>query len=78
MLLLRLFHDSDPCPALLVLRPAVQLVGLAHILLHRSTWSATHYCYLEDLYVHHEVRKAMTCEGVRTTPWGLCHSETEP
>jgi GNAT superfamily N-acetyltransferase len=26
-------------------------VGLAHVLLHRSTWSATWYCYLEDLFV---------------------------
>jgi len=25
--------------------------GLAHVLLHRSTWSATWYCYLEDLFV---------------------------
>jgi GNAT superfamily N-acetyltransferase len=25
--------------------------GLAHILFHRSTWSATWYCYLEDLFV---------------------------
>ena len=25
--------------------------GLAHILMHRSTWSATWYCYLEDLFV---------------------------
>jgi GNAT superfamily N-acetyltransferase len=25
--------------------------GLAHILLHRSTWSPTCYCYLEDLFV---------------------------
>ncbi len=25
--------------------------GLAHVLFHRSTWSATWYCYLEDLYV---------------------------
>jgi GNAT superfamily N-acetyltransferase len=25
--------------------------GLAHIVLHRSTWSATWYCYLEDLFV---------------------------
>ena len=25
--------------------------GLAHILLHRSTWSPTWYCYLEDLFV---------------------------
>jgi GNAT superfamily N-acetyltransferase len=26
-------------------------VGLAHLLLHRSTWSPTWYCYLEDLFV---------------------------
>jgi GNAT superfamily N-acetyltransferase len=26
-------------------------IGLAHALFHRSTWSATHYCYLEDLFV---------------------------
>jgi GNAT superfamily N-acetyltransferase len=26
-------------------------VGIAHILFHRSTWSPTWYCYLEDLYV---------------------------
>jgi GNAT superfamily N-acetyltransferase len=31
-------------------------VGLAHILFHRSTWSATHYCYLEDLFVAPEKR----------------------
>lgn len=27
------------------------LVGIAHVLFHRSTWSPTHYCYLEDLFV---------------------------
>ena len=26
-------------------------LGLAHILFHRSTWSPSHYCYLEDLFV---------------------------
>jgi GNAT superfamily N-acetyltransferase len=26
-------------------------IGLAHILFHRSTWSKTWYCYLEDLFV---------------------------
>ena len=26
-------------------------IGLAHVLFHASTWSATGYCYLEDLYV---------------------------
>jgi len=27
------------------------LVGIAHVLFHRSTWSKTYYCYLEDLFV---------------------------
>ncbi len=31
-------------------------VGIAHILFHRSTWSATHYCYLEDLFVEPTLR----------------------
>ncbi|MHB1810528.1 MAG: GNAT family N-acetyltransferase [Solirubrobacteraceae bacterium] len=26
-------------------------VGLAHIVFHASTWSASDYCYLEDLFV---------------------------
>lgn len=32
-------------------------LGLAHILFHRSTWSATWYCYLEDLFVDPAQRK---------------------
>ena len=32
-------------------------VGLAHILFHRSTWSSTYYCYLEDLFVDPARRK---------------------
>lgn len=32
------------------------LVGIAHIIFHRSTWSKTHYCYLEDLFVSPETR----------------------
>lgn len=35
---------------------AGELVGIAHILFHRSTWSKTHYCYLEDLFVSPDVR----------------------
>jgi hypothetical protein len=38
-------------PLLLLLLPLLsllpQVVGLAHVLFHRSTWCATHYCYLE-------------------------------
>lgn len=33
-----------------------RLVGIAHILFHRSTWSKTHYCYLEDLFVDPAIR----------------------
>ena len=33
-----------------------QPIGLAHILFHRSTWSKTWYCYLEDLFVDPEIR----------------------
>ncbi len=32
------------------------LVGLAHYLLHRSTWAPECYCYLEDLFVSQAVR----------------------
>ena len=31
-------------------------IGIAHALFHRSTWSATHYCYLEDLFVQPDLR----------------------
>ena len=31
-------------------------IGLAHVLFHRSTWSKTWYCYLEDLFVDPEIR----------------------
>jgi GNAT superfamily N-acetyltransferase len=33
-----------------------QPIGLAHVLFHRSTWSPTCYCYLEDLYVDPSAR----------------------
>lgn len=35
-----------------------QPVGIAHVLFHKSTWSATGYCYLEDLYVDPAARGA--------------------
>lgn len=31
-------------------------IGIAHVLFHRSTWSPTHYCYLEDLFVEPKLR----------------------
>jgi GNAT superfamily N-acetyltransferase len=37
--------------ALVAVDAADTPVGLAHVLFHRSTWSPTQYCYLEDLFV---------------------------
>jgi GNAT superfamily N-acetyltransferase len=37
--------------ALVAVDDADAPIGLAHLLLHRSTWSPTWYCYLEDLFV---------------------------
>src|SRR5262249_43935407 len=34
--------------------------GFAHLVMDRSTWSPTWYCYLEDLYVDPERRNAGT------------------
>ncbi len=31
-------------------------IGIAHVLFHRSTWSKTWYCYLEDLFVRPDIR----------------------
>jgi GNAT superfamily N-acetyltransferase len=36
--------------------PGRRLVGIALVIFHRSTWSATCYCYLEDLFVAPEAR----------------------
>jgi GNAT superfamily N-acetyltransferase len=33
------------------------LTGFAHYLLHRSTWAADYYCYLEDLFVTPAMRE---------------------
>ncbi len=33
-----------------------RLIGLAHYLLHRSTWAPVCYCYLEDLFVEPSAR----------------------
>src|SRR5262245_35362637 len=37
--------------ALVAVDAADTPIGLAHVLFHRSTWSPTWYCYLEDLFV---------------------------
>jgi GNAT superfamily N-acetyltransferase len=43
--------------ALVAVDEADKPFGLAHVLFHRSTWSPTWYCYLEDLFVDPARRK---------------------
>jgi GNAT superfamily N-acetyltransferase len=46
-------------------------VGLAHILFHRSTWSKTWYCYLEDLFVRPDLRAKGTGEALIEAVYAL-------
>ena len=39
-------------------------VGLAHVVLHPSTWSASRYAYLEDLYVSPAGRGSGTAQAL--------------
>ena len=50
------FHDPDEPMFALGGYVDGRLAGFAHYLFHRSTWSQTHYCYLEDLFVAPECR----------------------
>lgn len=49
--------EPDFHRALLAVDASDKAIGLAHILFHRSTWSASWYCYLEDLYVDPDRRR---------------------
>ena len=33
-----------------------RLVGIVHLVFHRSTWTTGDYCYLQDLFTAHEAR----------------------
>jgi GNAT superfamily N-acetyltransferase len=53
----RLLQQEDGFYGLVAEEERGRLVGLAHLLLHRSTWSPTFYCYLEDLFVDIDTRR---------------------
>ena len=46
----RFLDPAEPMWAAVAERDG-QLLGLVHCVVHRSTWSLTHYAYLEDLFV---------------------------
>lgn len=52
----RLLAGEDGMAALVAVDEADRPIGLAHLVFHRSTWTETWYCYLEDLFVDPAVR----------------------
>jgi GNAT superfamily N-acetyltransferase len=46
-----LSSDEGTHQGLVVVDERDRPFGVAHIIFHRSTWSPTCYCYLEDLFV---------------------------
>ena len=53
----RFLNDNDPVHAF-VAEQNGQLVGLVHFIFHRSTTRLSDVCYLQDLYVHKDLRGA--------------------
>ncbi len=51
----RFLDPSEPMFALVAEREG-KLVSVVQCVLHRATWTKTHYCYLEDLFVAPDVR----------------------
>ena len=47
----RLLGQQDGMMALVAVEPSGNVVGIANLVFHRSTWAENFYCYLEDLYV---------------------------
>ena len=47
----RLIARDDNMLALIATDESGQALGIAALVFHRSTWSPTWYCYLEDLFV---------------------------
>jgi GNAT superfamily N-acetyltransferase len=52
----RLHEGRDGLLGLVAVDEDDRPIGLAHLVFHPSTWSATEYCYLEDLYISPEAR----------------------
>jgi len=52
----RLLGREDNMMALIARDAEGRAVGIAALVFHRSTWSPTWYCYLEDLFVASEAR----------------------
>ena len=51
----RFFDEAEPMHALLAERNR-EIVGIAHYIFHRSTWTKGPYCYLQDLFTVEHAR----------------------
>ena len=51
----RLLSSVEPMHAVLAVR-GDRALGIAHYVLHRSTWTLNDHCYLQDLFVSNEAR----------------------
>lgn len=51
----RFFDDNEPVGALGAFKD-VKLVGFVHYIFHRTNWSLTSTCYLQDLFADPSVR----------------------
>lgn len=52
----RLLANRDGMKGLVAVDRSGRVIGLVNMVFHRSTWSPTWYCYLEDLFVDPAVR----------------------
>lgn len=52
----RMLDPNESIYGALAFNQAGNAVGVVHFLTHRSTWSPTSYCYLEDLFVAEAAR----------------------
>jgi GNAT superfamily N-acetyltransferase len=52
----RLLARDDNMLALIATDETGRALGIAALVFHRSTWAATWYCYLEDLFVAPDAR----------------------
>lgn len=50
------FHDPDEAMFLLGAYVDGKLTGIVQYLFHRSTWTPSNYCYLQDLFVSEGAR----------------------
>lgn len=75
------FHDPDEPMFALGAFDGEALLGIAHYIFHRSTWTVSDYCYLQDLFTREEARgrgvgRALieaVCERAREAGAGRVH-----